>query len=53
MGKSHRERIEVIMRRYHKALAKAEREFNRYGEVLPDTDELLTHLEDELAAVMI
>jgi hypothetical protein len=53
MGKSYRERIEAIMRRYRKAMEKAQAEFNRYGEVLPDTDELLTHLEDELAAVMI
>lgn len=53
MGKSYMERVEMIMKRYHKVLAKAEREFNRYGEVKPETDELLTHLEDELAAIMI
>lgn len=51
MGKTHRDKIAAIMAQYHEALEKARREFDRYGEVLPDTDKRLTLLEDRLAMV--
>lgn len=53
MGKSYMDRIETIMRRYRKAMEKAQAEFNRFGEVLPETDAILTRLEDELAVMML
>ena len=49
MGKTYREAMEELMRKYDAVWDRAFREFERYGSITDETDDLLSQLEQRIA----